>query len=451
METFSSLIGAASDIAFGPVTIILILGTGVYLTIGLRFLPWIRLWGGLRQVYDPRLMFKKDKGGEFSPRDGLMTALAGMVGIGKIVGVATAIHMGGPGALFWMWMTAFVGMGTRYAEAYLAVTYREVTPQGTILAGPMYYIKHGLGQAWVWLGGVYAVCACIQAFGPSAQSNTIAEVLNTNFGIPFWGAQIILILSILSVLVGGLKRLATTSDALVPLMVGVYLLAGIAVLIVNASAIPGALFEIITSAFTGEAAVGGFAGAGIIEAIRYGVARGIFANEAGVGSAAIAHGTAHSTDAVEQGVLGSVGVFVDTIIVCSITGLVIVVTGVWKTGETGATLAVMAFDNAIPGLGGPVVAFSVVLFGYSTLLAWGLYGSRALAYLFGEKALKPARVIYAFTVSSGAVLTVDMVWQFIDLSFAMMAAPNLIALILLGPKVFRGTREALARASNEKP
>jgi AGCS family alanine or glycine:cation symporter len=446
METFSKLIGAASDIAFGPVTILLILGTGIYLTIGLRFLPWVRLWGGLRQVYDPRLMFKKDGAGEFSPRNGLMTALAGMVGIGKIVGVATAIHLGGPGALFWMWMTAFVGMGTRYAEAYLAVTYREVTPQGTILAGPMYYIKHGLGKSWVWLGGVYAVCACIQAFGPSAQSNTIAEVLNTNLGIPFWGSQIILILSILLVLVGGMKRLATASDALVPLMVGVYLLAGMAVLAVNADKIPGAVVEIISSAFTGMAAVGGFAGAAIIEAIRYGVARGIFANEAGVGSAAIAHGSAHSEDAVEQGVLGAVGVFVDTIIVCSITGLVIVVTGAWQSGETGATLAVMAFDAAIPGLGGPVVAFSVVLFGYSTLLAWGLYGSRALAYLFGEKALKPARVIYAFTVSSGAVLTVETVWQFIDLSFAMMAAPNLIALILLGPKVFRGTREALTRS-----
>jgi AGCS family alanine or glycine:cation symporter len=448
MDVISSWIATASDVAFGPVTIALILGTGIYLTIGLKFLPWRHLWRGLRQAYDPRLAPRT--GDAFSPRDGLMTALAGMVGIGKIVGVATAIHLGGPGALFWMWMTAFVGMGTRYAEAYLAVTYREVTPDGTILAGPMYYIKHGLGAKWVWLGGLYAACACIQAFGPSAQSNTIADVLKTNVGVPTWGTQILLIVSILLVLVGGVKRLANAANAIVPLMVGTYLIAGLAVIAINITAIPAAFMTIITSAFTGSAAVGGFAGAAIIEAIRYGVARGIFANEAGVGSAAIAHGTADSDDAVQQGVLGAVGVFVDTIIVCSITGFVIVVTGVWQTGETGATLAVMAFDAAFPGLGGPVVAFSVVLFGYTTLLAWGLYGSRALAYLFGEKALKPARVVYAFTVSTGAVFTLETTWQFIDLSFAMMAAPNLIALLLLSPKLFRGTREALARSPDVK-
>jgi alanine or glycine:cation symporter, AGCS family len=440
LQSFENFVAMASAITFGPVTVALILGTGLYLTIGLRGLTLRRLGAGLRLMVDSKLKSQAGAAGEYSPRDGLMTALAGMVGIGKIVGVATAIHLGGPGALFWMWVTALVGMATRYAEAYLAVTYREVSPSGATLAGPMYYIKHGLGPKWAWLGGMYAFFACLQSFGPSAQSNTIADVLNSSLGISVWATEIFLTVSILAVLIGGAKRLANAANTLVPLMVGVYLLAGLAVLMLNVGKIPAALVEIITSAFTGSAAVGGFAGAALAEAIRFGVARGIFANEAGLGSAAVAHGTAQSNDAVQQGMLGAVGVFVDTIIVCSITGLVIVVTGVWQSGETGTTLAVMAFDAAIPGLGGPVVAFGVVLFGYTTLLAWGLYGSRAAAYLFGEKALGPARFIYSLSVPLGAVLTLETAWQFVDLTLGLMAAPNLIALILLAPKVFKGTR-----------
>ena len=368
-----------------------------------------------------------------------------MVGIGKIVGVATAIHLGGPGALFWMWISAFVGMATRYAEAYLAVTYREVSPNGSTLAGPMYYIKHGLGPKWTWLGGLYAAFACIQAFGPSAQSNTIADVLGSSLGVSAWTTEVFLTISILAVLIGGAKRLAGAANALVPFMVGVYLLAGLVVLAMNIGKIPAAFGEILSSALTGSAAVGGFAGAALAEAIKFGVARGIFANEAGLGSAAVAHGTAQSNDAVQQGMLGAVGVFIDTIVVCSITGLVIVVSGTWQTGETGTALAVMAFDAAIPGLGGPVVAFGVVLFGYTTLLAWGLYGSRAAAYLFGERALGPARFLYSLSVPLGAVVTLEGAWQFVDLTLGLMAAPNLIALILLGPKVFKGTREQIAK------
>ncbi len=449
METFAHFVAAASEVTFGPVTVALILGTGLYLTIGLRFLTLRRLGAGLALMVDRRLVAQKGAAGEYSPRDGLMTALAGMVGIGKIVGVATAIHLGGPGALFWMWVTALVGMATRYAEAYLAVTYREVSPNGTTLAGPMYYIKHGLGPKWVWLGGMYAAFTCIQAFGPSAQSNTIADVLNARLGVSVWMTEIFLTASILAVLIGGAKRLAKAANTIVPLMVGVYLLAGVVVLVMNAGRVPAAFAEIISSAFTGTAAVGGFAGAALAEAIRFGVARGIFANEAGLGSAAVAHGTAQSNDAVQQGMLGAVGVFVDTIIVCSITGLVIVVTGAWHSGETGTALAVMAFDAAIPGLGGPVVAFGVVLFGYTTLLAWGLYGSRAAAYLFGERALGPARFIYSLSVPLGAVLTLETAWQFVDLTLGLMAAPNLIALILLGPKVFKGTAAHFAKEQTQ--
>jgi AGCS family alanine or glycine:cation symporter len=446
MESFARVVAVASEVTFGPVTVALILGTGLYLTLGLRFLTLRRLGEGLRLMFDARIRAQPGAAGEYSPRDGLMTALAGMVGIGKIVGVATAIHLGGPGALFWMWISALVGMGTRYAEAYLAVTYREVAPHGATLAGPMYYIKHGLGPKWAWLGGLYAVFACIQAFGPSAQANTIADALRANLGISVWATEIFLTLSILAVLIGGAKRLARAANALVPLMVGVYLLAGLAVLALNAAALPAAFATILADAFTGTAAVGGFAGVAIAEAIKYGVARGIFANEAGLGSAAVAHGTAQSNDAVQQGLFGAVGVFVDTIIVCSITGLVIVVSGAWQSGATGTALAVMAFDAAIPGLGGPVVAFGVVLFGYTTLLAWGLYGSRAAAYLFGERALGPARFVYSLSVPLGAVLSLETAWQFVDLTLGLMAAPNLVALILLGPKVFKGTRAQIAAA-----
>ena len=445
METFQRFVAAASEVTFGPFTVALILGTGFYLTVGLRFITWRRLGEGLRLMVDKRLVAQKGAAGEYSPRDGLMTALAGMVGIGKIVGVATAIHLGGPGALFWMWISAFMGMATRYAEAYLAVTYREVSPNGSTLAGPMYYIKHGLGPKWTWLGGMYAAFACIQAFGPSAQSNTIADVLGSSLGVSAWTTEVFLTISILAVLIGGAKRLAGAANALVPFMVGVYLLAGLVVLAMNIGKIPAAFGEILSSALTGSAAVGGFAGAALAEAIKFGVARGIFANEAGLGSAAVAHGTAQSNDAVQQGMLGAVGVFIDTIVVCSITGLVIVVSGTWQTGETGTALAVMAFDAAIPGLGGPVVAFGVVLFGYTTLLAWGLYGSRAAAYLFGERALGPARFLYSLSVPLGAVVTLEGAWQFVDLTLGLMAAPNLIALILLGPKVFKGTREQIAK------
>jgi AGCS family alanine or glycine:cation symporter len=264
--------------------------------------------------------------------------------------------------------------------------------------------------------------------------------LNENLGWPGWVTEIVLTVVILSVLIGGAKLLATVCQALVPFMVSLYLIAAMVVVVMNAPAIPAAVAEIVTTAFTGTAATGGFVGAAIAEAIRYGVARGIFSNEAGLGSAAVAHGTVQTNDANQQGILGAVGVFVDTIIVCTLTGLVIVVTGVWKSGETGAPLAMMAFDAAIPGMGGVVVAIGVVLFGLTTLLAWGLYGSRAAAYLFGERALGPARFIYSFSVPLGAVMTLDTAWQFVDLTLGLMAAPNLIALLLLSPKLFRGAR-----------
>ena len=309
-----------------------------------------------------------------------------MLGIGKIAGVATAIHLGGPGALFWMWATALVGMATRYAETLLAVKYREVTPSGNYLGGTMYYIRHGLGKKWLWLATAYALFTFPQAFGPQAQANTIADMLVAQFSIPTWATWAVLTVSTFAVRIGGLQRLTHVASALVPLMVVFYVGGSAIILIAHVGDIPGAFALIFKTAFTGTAATGGFAGAAVAAAIRYGVARGIFSNEAGMGTTSIAHATARSDDTVRQAALSMVAPFFDTIILCTVTGLVLTVTGVWQTGGTGAPLVAQAFDSVIPGAGGLIVTVAVLMFGLSVLWGWGLYGERAAVYLFGERA-----------------------------------------------------------------
>ncbi len=443
MESLQRGLTAAADAAFGPVTIILILGTGLYLTFGLRFLTIRRLPETLRMLVNPALRGGAKGGGEVSPLGALMTGLSAMLGTGKIAGVATAIHLGGPGALFWMWMTALVGMATRYAETLLAIKYREVTPHGHYLGGTMYYIKHGLGKKWLWLAAAYAIFTFPQAFGPQAQANTISDMLVAQFAVPTWATWAVLTISTFAVRIGGLQRLTKVASALVPIMVIFYMGGSALVLIDHFTDIPGAFALIFKSAFTGTAATGGFVGAGVAEAVRYGVARGIFSNEAGMGTTSIAHATAKSDDDVRQAALSMVGPFIDTIILCTVTGLVIILTGVWETGGTGAPLVARAFETVLPGGGSLIVTGAVLMFGLSVLWGWGLYGERAAAYLFGERAIVPSRYIYTITAPLGALLNVDTAWAFIDLSFAMMAAPNLIALILLSPVVFRTTLERL--------
>lgn len=452
MLDLKAVIATLADWAFGPFTIVLILGTGLYLTVGLRFLTFRRLFEAFRLSFG-RSARAEGSGEKMSSLGALMTALAAMVGIGNIAGVATAVALGGPGAMFWMCMGAVLGLAIRFGEVYLAIVYRDVSPTGAYYGGPMFYIRNGLGKKWVWLGVFYAIFACIQAFGPSGQSNTIAHTLNAQFGVPGWATWIGLMISIFAVLIGGVRRLANVCIAFVPFMVIVYMGACFVVLFTFADQIPAAVALIVEDAFTGTAAAGGFAGATVAAAIRYGVARGIFSNEAGLGTAAIAHATVRSNDAVQQGIISIVGVFIDTIFMCTITGLVVIVTGVWSTGISGAPMVIAAFDAAMPGWGGPIVSLCVVMFGVSCLWGWGLYGERAAIYLFGERVAKPVRYIYPFTVTLGALLTLETAWQVIDISLGLMAIPNLIAILLLSPVIFRGTIARLKKAplSEETP
>ena len=367
METITNLISGLNGVVWGPPMLILILGTGLFLMIGLRIMPLLRLGYGFRMLWDGR---KQQGEGDITPFNALMTSLSATVGTGNIAGVATAIAIGGPGALFWMWCTALVGMATKYAEAVLAVKYREVDAEGNHVGGPMYYIKNGLGSKWLWLAGAFAVFGVLAGFGigNTVQANSVADVLNDTFGIPHWVAGVAMAVLVALVLLGGIRRIATVAGKLVPFMALVYMAGGLIILGMNLDLIGGALGRIFTSAFTGEAAGGGFAGATVWAAIQFGVARGVFSNEAGLGSAPIAHAAAQTDDPVRQGTVAMLGTFIDTLVVCTITGLVIVVSGAWVTGATGAALSSMAFEQTLPGLGSYVVTLSLSLFAFTNIL-----------------------------------------------------------------------------------
>ncbi len=440
-----SVLTAASDFLWGPVTMILILGTGLYLSIGLRGISIRRIPEALRLMVSPAARGEAKGEGEISPFAALMTALSATVGVGNIAGVATAIHLGGPGALFWMWMTALVGMGTKYAETMLAVHYREVSPRGHYLGGPMYYIKHGLGPKWAWLGTLFAIFAATAAFGVGniVQTNSIADALGAEFGVPFWTTAVALTVLVFAVIIGGVKRIATISSTLIPLMILLYFVGGIFLLVINATEVPAAIELIFTSAFSGTAATGGFAGAAVAAAIRFGVARGIFSNEAGLGTAAIAQAAARSDDPVRNGAIGMLGTFIDSLVVNSMTGIAIITTGVWMSGETGAPLTAMAYNDALPGIGGAIVSISLIFFAFTTILGWSFYGERCAAYLFGDRAIVPYRYLWTLVVPVGALAKLEIVWIFADIMNALMAVPNLLALLLLSPVVFKITRDRL--------
>ena len=440
-----SILSSISDFLWGPVTMVLILGTGLYLSIGLRGISIRRIPEALRLMVSPAARGESKGDGEISPFAALMTALSATVGVGNIAGVATAIHLGGPGALFWMWMTALVGMATKYAETMLAVTYREVSPRGHYLGGPMYYIKHGLGPKWAWLGTLFAIFAATAAFGVGniVQTNSIADALTAEFSVPNWATAAVLTVLVFAVIIGGIRRIANISSTMIPFMIVLYFIGGIFLLAVNYADVPAAIELIFTSAFSGTAATGGFAGAAVAAAIRFGVARGIFSNEAGLGTAAIAQAAARSDDPVRNGAIGMLGTFIDSLVVNSMTGIAIVTTGVWMSGETGAPLTAMAYNDALPGFGGAMVSISLIFFAFTTILGWSLYGERCAAYLFGDRAIVPYRYMWAIVVPVGALAKLEVVWIFADIMNALMAVPNLLALILLSPIVFRITRDRL--------
>ena len=440
MQAISDFIGLINGYAWGPWMLALILGTGFFLMIGLKLMPLSRLGYGFRMLWSGR---KAAGEGDITPFNALMTSLSATIGTGNIAGVATAIFLGGPGALFWMWCTALVGMATKYAEAVLAVKYREVDEENNHIGGPMFYIKNGLGSKWVWLGGVFAVFGALAGFGigNTVQANSVADALNAKFAIPHLATGLVMAVLAALVLIGGIRRIAEVAGKLVPFMAITYVLAGLVVILMNVGDVPGAIALIVKSAFSPVAATGGFAGAAVWAAIRFGVARGVFSNEAGLGSAPIAHAAAETDSPVRQGTVAMLGTFIDTIIVCSITGLVIVITGAWTGGENGAALSAAAFDMALPGIGGYVVTLGLALFAFTTLLGWSFYGEKCVEYLFGVKSIIPFRVLWIIAVPIGATSDLKFTWLVADTLNALMALPNLIALLLLSPVVFKLTKE----------
>ncbi len=439
----TELITTVNSWAWGPVMLVLLLGTGAYLSLGLRFITIRRIPTGLRLL----LQGTKGKGeGDISPFSALMTSLSATIGTGNIAGVATAVALGGPGALFWMWITALLGMATKYAEAVCAVRFREQDDLGNYSGGPMYYIRNGLHRRWRWLGFAFALFGSLAGFGiaNTVQSNSVAQALEGSFGVPPLVTGLVLMLLVGAVILGGVKRIARVASFLVPLMALSYVLMSLVVIITHMEAIPGALVTIIDSAMNGTAAAGGFAGATVWAALRFGVARGVFSNEAGLGSAPIAHAAARTNQPVQQGMIAMLGTFIDTLIICTMTGLVIVIMDVWPTGVSGANLTSMAFANAFPG-GQYIVTMGLCLFAFTTMIGWSFYGERCIVYLLGTRAILPFRLAWVLVVPLGPLVALDLVWLIADTLNAFMAIPNLIALLLLSPMVFSMTREYFKR------
>lgn len=439
MDSINTILSTASSWAWGPVMLVLLLGTGVYLTIRLKFLPLRNLFYAFSLLWKSR---QSKEEGDIPPFSALMTAMAATVGTGNIAGVAAALFIGGPGAIFWMWMTALVGMATKYSEAVLAVKYREVDEDGRHVGGPMYYIKNGMGEKWKPLAFAFALFGTIAAFGIGnmVQANAVAGAMESAFDINNQVTGIVLMGLVGLVLFGGIKRIAHTATALVPIMAILYIAFALFILVTHMDALPTAFATIIESAFTGSAAAGGFAGASIILAIQFGVARGVFSNEAGLGTAPIAHAAAKTNDPVKQGHIAMLGTFIDTIIICTMTALVIMVTGVWTSGETGSPLTALAFTTGLESdLGAVVVAIALAIFAFTTLIGWSYYGERCAEYVAGTKVIKGYKILWVIAVFAGAALSdyFNTVLILADVLNALMAIPNLIALLVLAPVVIQ--------------
>ena len=441
MEELTLGLNQLSSFIWGPFMLTLLLGVGVYLSIGLKLMPWRKIGHGFKLLFSGRA--DKDQG-EISPFQALMTALSATIGTGNIAGVATAIFLGGPGAIFWMWITALFGMATKYGEAVLAVKYRETDALGSRVGGPMYYIKNGLGKNWKWLGFLFALFGTVAAFGIGnmVQSNSVADALNSNFSIDPLITGIILSILVGLVILGGIKRIGDVAGMLVPIMAIVYILGSLLVIFANIGQVADAFRLIFSSAFNGTAATGGFAGAAVMVAIRFGVARGVFSNEAGLGSAPIAHAAAQTNSPVRQGMIAMLGTFIDTIIICTMTALVILLTGAWTSGETGASLSTLAYGQGI-SFGNYIVTFGLVIFAFTTLLGWSYYGERCAEFIFGSRVITPYRILWVVAIMTGALIKLDFVWLFADVMNGFMAVPNLIALVLLSPVIFKVTKEYL--------
>jgi AGCS family alanine or glycine:cation symporter len=437
MEVFENILTQISDLLWGYPLIILLFGTHLFLTFRLRFIQ--RFIGKAIKI---SLRRDKEGKGDISQFGALTTALAATIGTGNIVGVSTAVAAGGPGAVLWMWLSGVFGIATKYSEALLSVKYRVKMPDGSMAGGPMYVLEHGLKKKW--LAVLFAAFTSVTAFGIGnmVQANSISVLVNESFQIPMWVTGLVLTILTAVVILGGIKSIARVCEGLVPFMAITYVLGCLIILGMNLQGIPDTVATIFNSAFTGQAAIGGFLGAGMKEAIRFGIARGLFSNESGLGSAPIVAAAAQTKNPVRQALVSSTGTFWDTVVVCAMTGLVVVNSGEWMKGLSGAALTKQAFGD-FHIIGPIVLILGLLTFVFSTILGWSYYGEKAAEYLFGNKVVKPYRYLWVMFVMIGSVLSLNVVWTFADITNALMALPNLVSLIFLSGIIISETKKYL--------
>lgn len=444
-----ALLNQIDSFVWGPPLLVLLVGTGIFLSFRLGFLQIFRLPRSLKLIFSA----ENQGEGDIDSFKALCTALAATVGTGNIVGVATAIKAGGPGAILWMWIAAFFGMATKYAEGCLAVKYRTVDDKGQISGGPMYYIENGLGRAYRPLAIAFAFFGVLVAYfgiGTFAQVNSIVQITQLNAGIPVEYTAVVLTILVAAITLGGLQSIAKTASKIVPAMAVIYMVSTLGFLVIFADKLPGAIAEIFYDAFHPTAAVGGFLGASVLFAMRNGVARGVFSNESGLGSAPIVAAAAKTKWPAEQGLVSMTGTFIDTIIICTMTGLVVVISGLWKTDLNGAALTNAAFLQAYPAFGGYMLMVGLVLFAFTTILGWNYYGERCMEYLVGVRGIMPYRVGFIVLVGCGAFLKLESIWILADIVNGLMAIPNLIALLGLSGVVVAETRKYMEHMKEEK-
>lgn len=442
IEATTHFFNSLGGIVWGPFLLIVLVGTGLYLTLRLGWVQFSMLPYALKLAFSRK---QDDRApGDISQFQALMTALAATIGTGNIAGVATAVVLGGPGAIFWMWMTALVGMATKYAEGLLAIKYRFKDEQGVMQGGPMYYIERGLGMKWLAMSFAFFGMIAALGTGCSVQSNSVAHAMQSSFGIPTWATGVLLTVVTALVILGGIKSIARAASIIVPVMASFYVLGGLVIIVLNLEKLIPALTLILTDAFTGAAVAGGTIGT----VIRYGVARGLFSNEAGLGTAPIAAAAAKTDVPVKQALVSMTGTFIDTIIVCSITGIALVMGGLYRDGQTGAALTGATFDALLPGPGGWIVTIGLIFFAYSTILGWSFYGEKCAQYVLGARAVYPYRFIFILFVMLGTVVSLDLVWAVSDVFNGLMAFPNLVGIALLSGVVIQETRNFRANSSS---
>ena len=442
MESLLPMLNAIDSFLWGVPLITLLVGTGILLTVRLALIQVVHLPRALSLI----LRAKNKGAGDISSFKALCVALAATIGTGNIVGVATAVKVGGPGAIFWMWMAAFFGMATKYAEGLLAVKYRTTDERGEIAGGPMYYIRRGMGEKYRPLAGFFAAATVLVAFfgiGTFPQVNAIVDSVELSFGVPRIITDIALTVLIAAITIGGLRSIAEVAARIIPFMAVLYVVICAGIILMHIGEIPAAIALILDSAFTGTAAAGGFAGSTVMMAMQNGIARGVFSNESGLGSAPIAAAAAKTKEPAEQGLISMTGTFIDTIIICSMTGLVLVLTGAWHGDTAGAAMTGAAFSSLYGSIGGALLTVSLALFAFTTILGWNYYGERAVFYLAGMRAILPYRIVFIALIACGAFLKLEAIWVLADIVNGLMAIPNLIALIALSGIVVHETRRYL--------